>query len=52
MVRKKPDDNMMMVVIVMMGGRDSGDFGGHDGHMFRINFLVWVFNLGILSFIF
>ena len=47
MVGKKPDDNMMMVVIVMMGGAD-----GHDGHMFRINFLIWVFNLGILSFIF
>ncbi|HQO76822.1 MAG TPA: hypothetical protein PLB50_09105 [Candidatus Saccharicenans sp.] len=53
------DDNMIVVVVVMMGGHDSGDFGGmmggadgHDGHMFRINFLIWVFNSGILSFIF
>jgi len=35
------------ILVAMMGGAD-----GHDGHMFRINFLIWVFNLGILSFIF
>ncbi len=37
----------MAISAAMMGGAD-----GHDGHMFRINFLIWVFNLGILSFIF
>ncbi|MDD8021244.1 MAG: hypothetical protein PHU81_08740 [Acidobacteriota bacterium] len=31
--------------MAMMGGVD-----GHDGDIFRINFLIWVFNLGILSF--
>ena len=35
------------ILVAMMGGAD-----GYDGHMFRINFLIWVFNSGILSFIF
>jgi len=35
------------ILVAMMGGAD-----GHDGHLFRINFLIWVFNSGILSFIF
>lgn len=35
------------ILVAIVGGVD-----GHDGHMFRINFLIWVFNLGILSFIF
>jgi len=35
------------ILVAMMGGVD-----GYDGHMFRIYFLIWVFNSGILSFIF
>jgi len=58
MVGKKPDDNMIIMMMMMMATTVAilvammGGVDGHDGHMFRINFLIWVFNLGILSFIF